>query len=118
MLKFIIALFLTVLLAVVHCNSNAVNYVDRPELVEDGFVFGLARKASKWLAKHEELILDHIKITHVQTKTVNGVRYKLDFTAQSIIGNQSQLVNCKATVYMRVGMGASLSVVDAQCKPK
>lgn len=118
MLKLNITLFLTVLLGIVHCNSNAANYVDRPELVEDGFVFGLTQKASKWLAKHEELMLDHIKVTHVQTKTVSGVRYKLDFTAQSIIGNQSQLVNCKATVYVHVGMGASISVVDAQCTPK
>lgn len=110
----VITILLTIVLVGVQCHSNVGTYVDRPDLVEDHVIKDLALYAGDQIEKRENRVLDHIKLTRVQMRTTSGMKYKLDFTAQSMKDNYSQLVNCQATIYIQIGK--TMSVVNAQCE--
>lgn len=111
MLK-LLAIFLTITLAAVNGSMHLGGYSDRPELLQDAKVQELAVYVSEHLATTQNLILDHIQMTGVQTQTVAGTNYKIEFTAQSI---SPEPVTCEAVIYVR--FDGTKTVTRAQCQP-
>jgi hypothetical protein len=113
MFKLAVILLATVFVAASHGASLTGGYTDRPELVDDSFVKSLASYAAEHLAIKENLILNHIKVTGVQTQLVAGLNYKIDFTAEPVNGISGQIKNCHTIIYVR--FDKTTSVTSAQC---
>ncbi len=111
MLKFIV-LFLATILIAVNCSTGLGGYSDRPQLIEDAIVQRLTRYASEHIATTQNLVLDHIKITRVQTQVVAGINYKIDFNAQSAKG---KLMSCQALIYVQPDL--TTKITEGQCYP-
>ncbi|CAF1529297.1 unnamed protein product [Adineta steineri] len=111
----LITIFLAALLVL---GSQSLNigkvggYTDHPELIENSNIKALVKYAAEYLASTDNLILDEIKITRVQTQLVNGINYKLEFTAQSVNGH-NKLTTCEAVIYER--FDSTRKITSAQC---
>ncbi len=111
MLKFIV-LFLATILIAVNCSTRLDGYSDRPKLIEDAIVQSLTRYASEHIATTQNLVLDHIKITRVQTQVVAGINYKIDFNAQSAKG---KLMSCQTVISVQPDL--TTKIIEGQCHP-
>ncbi|CAF3909935.1 unnamed protein product, partial [Rotaria sp. Silwood1] len=83
-------------------SSIAGGYTNRPELIKDKYVQGLTSYAAEYLATKENLFLNHLKVTGVQTQVVAGLNYKIDFSGKSVDGSSGQLKTCQAIIYVRL----------------
>ena len=101
------------MLVTVDCNTRLGGYSDRPQLKEDSIVQGLVRYASQHIATSQNLILDHIKITRVQTQVVAGINYKIDFTAETGQDHHAKSVNCQTLIYVKPDLSTTIS--EAEC---
>lgn len=109
----IFALFLMMMLLSVDCDTRLGGYSDRPKLIDDSIVQGLVRYASQQIASSQNLILDHIKITRVQTQVVAGINYKIDFTAETGHDHQGKSVNCHTHIYVKPDLSTTIN--EAEC---
>jgi hypothetical protein len=107
-----IVLFLATILIVVNCSDRLGGYSDRPKLIEDTIVQSLTRYASEHIAATQNLVLDHIKITRVQTQVVAGINYKIDFNAQS---SKGKLMSCQTLIYVKPDL--TTTITEGQCHP-
>lgn len=106
MLK-LIAILLAITLTAVNGSMRLGGYSDHPELLHDAKVQGLISYVKEYLATTQNLILDDIEITRVQTQVVAGMNYKIEFTADS--------ATCEAVIYVR--FDGTTKVTTAQCQP-
>jgi len=104
---------LAIMLIAVSYGSLLGGYKDRPELLEDRDVQGLAVYATEHLATTQNLLFHHFQITRVQTQTVAGINYKIDFTAEPIDSNDGKLVECQAVIYVR--FDSTKKMTSVQC---
>lgn len=114
MLK-LIALFLALTLTAVHSTILLGGYSDRPDLIQDAEVQGLVKYASQYLASTQNLVLNYIKIRHVQTQVVAGMNYKIDFTGQSMDNYRNDYMDCQTVIYVR--FDGTKRITDIQCQP-
>ena len=112
----LVAVFLATMLVVASqafMIGGVGGYTDRPELLTDPSITPLVRYAAEQLALQDNLILDNIKVTRVQTQVVAGVNYKLDFTAQPVNGIHVQPKTCQAIIYVR--FDSTMKLTNAHC---
>ena len=112
MLRFF-AVFLALVLLTVDCDTLLGSYSDRPQLKEDSIVQGLVRYASQHIASNQNLALDHIKITRVQTQVVAGINYKIDFTAETGRDHHAKSVTCHTLINVQPDL--STTIKEAEC---
>jgi hypothetical protein len=105
MLKLIIATFVIA----VHCSTLLGGYSDRPALKEDSIVQRLVSYTAEHLAATQNLILDHLKITRVQTQVVAGINYKIDFTGETMYRG---LMECQAVIFVRPDLSTTITEVE------
>jgi hypothetical protein len=115
MFKLAAVLLAIIFVAVSHgfIIGNVGGYIDRPDLIDDSFVQSLTSLAAEHLAIKENLILNHLKVTGVQTQVVAGLNYKIDFTAQPVNGISTSLKTCHTIIYVR--FDKTTSVTEAKC---
>jgi hypothetical protein len=111
MLKLIV-LFLATMLIAVNCSTRLDGYSDRPKLIEDPIVQSLTRYASEHIAATQNLVLDNVKITRVQTQVITGINYKIDFNAKSAKG---KLMSCQALISVQPDL--TTKITEGQCHP-
>ena len=105
------------LLLVVACHGflgNLGGYVDRPELINDQTTQALANYAAEHIATTQNLLLEHIKVIRVQTQLVNGVNYKINFTAEPVEGISGQTTTCEVVINVR--FDSVKNIAQAQCQ--
>lgn len=107
------ALFLVTILISVSYSTRAGGYSDHPELINDPTVKGLVVYVAESLASSENLFLVNLKVTGVQTQVVAGRNYKINFTADSVNGGQTQAKQCETVVYVRFDQFKSIT--SAKC---
>jgi len=112
MLKLIV-LFLATMLIVANCSNGLSDYADRPQLKDDTIVQNLARYASEQIAAAQNLVLDHIKITRVQTRVIAGIDYKIDFNAQT---SKGKLMSCQTLISVQPDL--STKIIEGRCDPQ
>ena len=105
------------LLLVVACNGllgNLGGYIDRPELLNDSFTETLANYAAEYIEQTQNLILNNLKVIKVETQLVNGVNYKITFTAGPIEGVSGQTTKCEVVINVR--FDSFKEIAQAQCQ--
>jgi hypothetical protein len=112
MFKLAVVLLATLLVAVSHGAFPGMTggYTDHSEMIGTPAMKGLIGVVVEHLTVKENLILDDIKITRVQTQVVNGINYKLDFTGHGMNGKET---TCQAVIYVK--FDSTKSVTSAQC---
>jgi hypothetical protein len=94
--------------------GNLGGYTERPELLGDQKMQALVSYAAESLSIAQNLILNNLKVIRVQTQLVNGVNYKLDFTAEPINGISGQTTTCQ--VVINVGLDFVNQILQSQCQ--
>lgn len=112
MLK-LIAILLATLCVAVHCDSPVGAYLDHPELVDDSIIKSLVRYVTNHISETQNLALDNVKITSVQTQVVTGINYKFIFTGETNKGGSNKLATCHAQIYVHFDL--SIKINKAQC---
>jgi len=100
------------MLVTISYGSLLGGYRDRPELLEDRDVQSLVGYAAEHVATTQDLILHHFKVTRVQTQTVAGINYKIDFTAERTTVSTGKLVTCQAVIYVRFDSTKKITAVQ------
>ncbi|CAF0816489.1 unnamed protein product [Rotaria sp. Silwood1] len=113
MLKLVAAL----LVLVVACNAffpNVGGYTDRPDLVNSDLVKGLTVYAAEVLATTQNLFLTNLRTIKVQIQVVNGLNYKIDFSAEPVDGAPGQKTTCQVVINVRPDSIKNL--IQSQCQ--
>jgi len=106
----LLAILLVTMFAAVYGETLLGGYMDHPELVEDSIIKSLVRYVANDIAEKQNLSLDNLKITSVQTQVVTGINYKFVFTGDS----HGKLATCHAQIYVHFDL--SIKINKAQCK--
>ncbi|CAF0783768.1 unnamed protein product [Rotaria sordida] len=105
------------LVLVVACHGflpNVGGYKDRPDLVNDDKIKALTSYAAEYLSKAQNLFLANLRIIKVQTQVVDGLNYKIDFSATPVNGAPGQKTTCQVVVHVR--FDSSKNIAQSQCQ--
>jgi len=109
MFKLLIALSL---FAAIQCQLLG-SFTDRPELLQDPLTQSMVELAINQYAETENVRLVPVNVLNVATKVVNGVLYRITFTAGPT-SSQSTFV-CTAKIYQSAITSNGLLVSSIQC---
>ncbi|CAF2386611.1 unnamed protein product [Rotaria sp. Silwood2] len=113
MLKFTAAF----LVLVVACNAFPAipgGYTNRPDLVDSDVVKSLTVYAAKVLATTQNLFLANLRVIKVQVQVVNGLNYKIDFSAETVYDESDRKTTCQVVVNVRPDSIKDL--IQSQCQ--
>ncbi|CAF0827362.1 unnamed protein product [Adineta steineri] len=85
-------------------------FTDRPDLLEQSSTRSMIRLAVNDLQAKQNLLVSPIKVLSVATQVVNGINYRIVFTARSM-GSDSVLT-CTSKVYQQFTGVQSVSSVN------
>ncbi len=110
MLKLVAIILVTMLISITYGTLPG-GYRDRPDLLGDENMKDLMSYTTEYLATTQNLILNEIQITRIQTQVVAGINYKINFTAKSTNGDD---VTCETVIYVR--FDSTKKIISAQCE--
>jgi len=85
-------------------------FTDRPELVESPETVTMVNLSLGELEKSQNLRALPVKVLHVSTQVVNGINYRIVFTARPY--TSTNVLICKAKVYQSFNGAQSVSSVE------
>ncbi|CAF1118353.1 unnamed protein product [Rotaria magnacalcarata] len=112
---FKVAVALILLVAVCHGQFGLPGgYSNKPELINTDFIQSLVVFAAEALSQSQNLFLTNLQVTAVQTQVVNGMNYKIGFTAQPTNPKFGTETKCEVVVYVPINGKPNLS--SSQCQ--
>ncbi|CAF3017829.1 unnamed protein product [Rotaria socialis] len=109
----LLSIVLATMLIAASYGLMAGGYADKPELIEDPTVKGLAVYAAEHLAMTQNIVLNNIEVTGVQTQVVAGMNYRIDFTGKTVNSPIAKTKSCQVVIYVR--FNSTKKVTSAKC---
>jgi predicted PilT family ATPase len=85
-------------------------FTDRPDLIGSPVTRNMVKLAVNELANGENLRVSPVNIVSVATQVVNGINYRIVFTARPFASNT--LVSCTTRIYQQFSGEQSVSSVN------